>query len=126
MTDFYLTQILKKNSTHPIIVEGGLEKEMMGPHVVFLSADVKKSALSSCAFWKTLFAGCDLSKQTFLVIEGLEKLSASDQEKFVPLLARRRMGSERLSDRVTMLIPVSDQHKISETVRSLCVIWVVR
>ena len=55
----------------------------------------------------------------FLVIDGLDTVPESEQEKFIPLLKDRQILSSKLPDDVQILVPVKKIEAISKTIQSL-------
>ena len=55
----------------------------------------------------------------FLVIDGLDNISESEQEKFVPLLKDRQILSSKLPNEVQILVPVKKIEDISKRIKSL-------
>ena len=55
----------------------------------------------------------------FLVIDGLDNIPESEQEKFVPLLKDRQILSSKLPNEVQILVPVKKIEDISKRIKSL-------
>jgi len=58
-------------------------------------------------------------KKTFMVVEGMDKVSAEEQEKFVPLLKDRQILYSKLPEKVQILIPVKKVKSVSRAIQSL-------
>ena len=54
-----------------------------------------------------------------LVITGLDKVSAEEQAKFIPLLKDRKIMASKLPDAVQIVMPVADTDAISSKTKSL-------
>ncbi len=57
--------------------------------------------------------------KSFLVVDGLDNVTETEQEKFVPLLKDRQILSYKLPDDVQILIPVKEVEAVSKTIQSL-------
>ena len=55
----------------------------------------------------------------FLVIDGLDNIPESEQEKFVPLLKDRQILSSKLPNEVQILVPVKKIEDISKRIKAL-------
>lgn len=63
--------------------------------------------------------GKQKNHKCFLVIDGLDNVSESEQENFVPLLKSRQILYSKLPDDVHILIPVTKVEAVSKTIKSL-------
>lgn len=57
--------------------------------------------------------------KNFLVIDGLDNVSETEQEKFIPLIKDRQILSSKLPEKIQILIPVKKEENISQTIKSL-------
>lgn len=57
--------------------------------------------------------------KSFLIIEGLDTVSKTEQEKFIPLLKDRQILSSKLPDKIQILIPIKEVEPVSKKVQSL-------
>lgn len=60
-----------------------------------------------------------LKKKMLLVITGLDKVSADEQAKFIPLLKDRQIMASKLPDAVQIVMPVADADAVSHATKSL-------
>lgn len=60
-----------------------------------------------------------LRKKMLLVINGLDKVSADEQAKFIPLLKDRQIMASKLPDIVQIVMPVDDADAVSHATKSL-------
>ena len=60
-----------------------------------------------------------LKKKILLVITGLDKVSADEQAKFIPLLKDRQIMASKLPDVVQIVMPVADAEAVSHATKSL-------
>ena len=60
-----------------------------------------------------------LKKKMLLVITGLDKVSAEEQAKFIPLLKDRQIMASKLPDTVQIVMPVADADAVSNETKSL-------
>ena len=58
-------------------------------------------------------------KNSFLVIEDLDKVPTSEQEKFVPLVKDRQILSSKLPSKIQILIPIKDTEPVLREIQSL-------
>jgi len=58
-------------------------------------------------------------KKSFLVVQDLDKLPESEQEKFIPLLKDKQILSSKLPDKMQILFPVTDENSVSQKIKSL-------
>jgi len=56
---------------------------------------------------------------SFLVIEDLDKVPTSEQEKFVPLVKDRQILSSKLPSKIQILIPIKDTEPVLREIQSL-------
>ena len=57
--------------------------------------------------------------KAFLIIDGLDKVSESEQEKFIPLLKDRQIMTSKLPASVQIVMPVADAYAVSSKIKSL-------
>ena len=57
--------------------------------------------------------------KAFLIIDGLDKVSESEQEKFIPLLKDRQIMTSKLPASVQIVMPVADADAVSSKIKSL-------
>lgn len=60
-----------------------------------------------------------LKKKMLLVITGLDKVSADEQAKFIPLLKDRQIMASKLPDAIQIVMPVADADAVSHAIKSL-------
>lgn len=61
----------------------------------------------------------ELKKKMLLVITGLDKISAEEQAKFIPLLKDRQIMASKLPDSVQIVMPVDDANAVSRATKLL-------
>ena len=93
-----------------LLVEGAKSSDFS--EYTHISADISVHDLIECV-------GKLTKKKDFLVIDGLDGVSETEQEKFIPLLKDRQILSSKLPDEVQILIPVNEVKKVSNDVKSL-------
>ena len=59
------------------------------------------------------------ASKAFLIIDGLDKVSESEQEKFIPLLKDRQIMTSKLPASVQIVMPVADTDAVSNKIKSL-------
>lgn len=57
--------------------------------------------------------------EAFLVVLGMDKVSQTEQEKFIPLLKERQLLSSKLPEKIKLLVPVKAVDSVSKEIRSL-------
>jgi len=109
------TQILNNNPTYPVLIktEGNLDLDNM----VKLPTETPVSELIVPTRWneKLLMKGTD--KKIYLCIENIDKISAEEQEKFIPLIKDKRAGNFKLPNNVQIVISAKDFDKVAAQIK---------
>ena len=108
-----LAQVLVNNKAWPLVIIGAAVRDL--PPAAVIPAGISE---------RELYLDMDISEAgEFWVIDGLDKLSESEQEKFVGLLKDRRVGGRKIPSGVQIVIPVGRRGRLSPQILRLCLVW---
>ena len=108
--------ILKNNSFMPVIVYELNENDFQNKRV--LKAEIEERELHSSSFFEGLLLSD--KEKIFLLIEGIEALAQTEQEKFIPLLKDRRLGGKKLPDTVQIVLLMKEKKNLNQTLLKYC------
>ncbi len=114
-----LAQVLRNNKNWPLIVVGVVSDDFKNAY--HIPAIIEEDDLYRKTNWER-----QLSDKDILLIDGMDDISLSEQEKFVPLIKNKRIGSFQLPDNVQIVMPVRDKANLSAKICSLSLVWEVK
>ena len=111
-----LKTVLMNNRKWPLIIVGGVATDFNAP---ILPATISPRDLNICD-WVTELVAMNTDQ---MVIDGLDKLRVSDQQKFITLLKDRRAGLHKLPDNIQIIIPVKFVDKLDKKIKELALVY---
>lgn len=106
-----LKQVLESNTKWPLVIVGMVANP--APDAIIIPATIAERDLHTDA----------LVIKPNIVIDGLDKIPAAKQEKFVTLLKDRRTGMNKLPADTRIIIPVMSADKLSKQIKDLVLIY---
>lgn len=93
-----------------LLIEGATASDFS--EYPYISANMSTQKLIACVDMLNKNKG-------YVVIQGLDKISQEEQEKFIPLLKDKQILSSKLSDTTQLLVPIEDLTAISPKIKHL-------
>lgn len=106
-----LNTVLKSNTKWPLIIVGMIAAPAANATIV--PADIAERDLHNDT----------LPIKPYIVIDGLDTVPAPHQDKFIPLLKDRRIGTRKLPAHIRIVIPVRRGDKLSDEIKKLSLIY---
>ena len=108
--------ILKNNPFMPVVVYELNESDFQNKRI--LKAEIEERELHSSSFFEELLLSD--TEKIFLLIDGLDALAITEQEKFIPLLKDRRLGGKKLPETVQIVLLMHEKKKLSSNLLKYC------
>ena len=111
-----LKTVLMSNKKWPLIIAGATATDFNAP---VMPAKISARDLNTGEWVGELIN----LKKNQMVVDGLDKLSIADQQKFITLLKDRRVGPYKFPTDIQIIIPVKFADKLDRTIKDLCLIY---
>ena len=106
-----LKKVWAGNKEWPLIIEGAALQD--SPDSATIPATIPERDLHSDT----------IAVKPYLIIDGLDRISGKEQEKFITLLKDRRTGMRKLPAGVHIVIPVRYASNLSDKIKNLALLW---
>lgn len=125
-----LVSVLKNNTKWPLIIEGASKDNF--PTSIVIPATVPVSELNiipeetgyKYPNWLTNVVNkAKKSKRVLVCIDGLDKVSEEEQEKFYGLLKHKSISGFRLPEAAQIIITVKNLKKVSKRILDLSLVF---
>lgn len=118
-----LQHVLQDNDKWPLIIIG---MKTLPENSVVLAADIDERELIKPSGWEKIVDHKSRDKKVYLVIENIDKIALSEQEKFLVLLKERSCGSCFLPKNVQILVTADNKAMVNRKIQSLSLLWEVK
>ena len=127
-----LVKILKNNTKWPLIIEGVSTSNF--PMAIAISANIPSSELGIISSetglkfptWAMeIMIKAKKSKEIIVCIDGLDKITPENQEKFYGLIKYKGVNGFKFPEETQIVIPVENAKNISKRISSLALFYKV-